>query len=108
MITGVIIALGFVALPAHADLLPPDPPKEVAKNYGDISDVIAKVSQWIVNITATVAVLGIIYGGFSYITAAGNEKQAEHAKEIIKFTVIGTVVIILAFTIISTLNKIFF
>lgn len=51
------------------------------------------------------AVLGIVlvvllvYGGFLYLTAAGNEQQVTKAKDVIKNSIIGLVIIVSAFAI---------
>jgi len=72
----------------------------------DASNVVLTVSQWIINILGGISILVIIYGGFRYVTAAGNEKKVEKAKEIIKYAVIGLVLVLLAFTIASTVNNV--
>ncbi len=73
----------------------------------DISDIILIVSQWIIDIVGAVAVLALIYGGFTYVIAAGNEKEVEKAKEIIKYSIIGLVIVIISFTIVSSVNALF-
>jgi hypothetical protein len=41
----------------------------------------------------------MIYGGYLYMTAQGNEDQVEKGKDVIKNAVIGIVIIFLAYTI---------
>lgn len=62
------------------------------------------VLDWILGLTGTVAVGFIIVGGFRYITSAGNESQAEAAKETITKAVMGLVFVLLAFVIASTID----
>lgn len=52
-----------------------------------------------------VTILMIVYYGFRYITAAGNEETLEQAKTGLKWAIAGFVVTILAFTIISIVRK---
>ena len=58
------------------------------------------IALWIVGF---VAVLFLIVGGFRYITARGNEEQAEDAKRTLTNAIIGIVVVILSFVIIRVI-----
>jgi hypothetical protein len=49
-----------------------------------------------------IAVVMIIYGGFLYVSAAGNQEKIGTAKKIIMYAVIGIVVILLSFAIVNT------
>src|SRR3989338_9650821 len=51
------------------------------------------------------ATLMILYYGFKYMTAAGNEEAVEQAKTGLRWTVTGLVVVLLAFTIIASVQK---
>jgi hypothetical protein len=52
---------------------------------------------------ALIAMIALIYAGFLYVTAAGNDEQAGKAKKIISWVVIGIVVILLAYALVNTL-----
>ncbi len=69
-----------------------------------IYGTILTITQWIIDIAGSVAVLALIYGGFRYVVSAGNEKDIETAKEIIKYAIIGIVVIIIAQVIVIGVN----
>lgn len=43
-----------------------------------------------------IALIFLIFGGFQYITSAGDEQKAEHAKRIILYAIVGLIVIGLA------------
>jgi len=45
----------------------------------------------------------IIYGGFVYITAAGDQEKAAKGKKVLTYSIIGMMIIILAFSIVNTL-----
>jgi hypothetical protein len=47
-----------------------------------------------------VATLFIIYGGFLYVTAGGNEENSEKGKKILTNSIIGLIIIIMASTIV--------
>jgi len=50
-----------------------------------------------------IAVVMIIYGGFLYVTAAGNQEHIEKAKKIIIYAVVGILVILASYAIVSTI-----
>jgi hypothetical protein len=64
------------------------------------------VLKWILGVTFTFTVVMIVIGGFRYITSAGNEKQAEEAKEMLTKAIIGFIFIILSYIILVTIDQI--
>ena len=65
------------------------------------SELILGVINILLAIVGILAVLFVIIGGIRYITAHGNEEQAEGAKKTILHAVIGVVLVILSFAIIT-------
>ncbi|MDO8524562.1 MAG: pilin [bacterium] len=59
-------------------------------------NTIYTVTNWIFYIITLIAVLMIIYGGFVYITAAGDPAKATTAKSILTFAIIGLAIALLA------------
>ncbi|MEK9132982.1 MAG: hypothetical protein AAB606_04735 [Patescibacteria group bacterium] len=49
------------------------------------------------------AVVMVIYGGFLYVSSAGNEENVNKAKKILLYAVVGVVLIIASFAIVNTL-----
>jgi glucose uptake protein GlcU len=68
--------------------------------------VVFNVLSWVLGATFGFAVLMLVIGGFRYITSAGNESQAEAAKETMTKAIFGLVIILLAFVIGATINTI--
>ncbi len=69
-------------------------------NCNDVKDVnglILTVINWILGITLAIDVLFMIFGGFLYITSAGNEDRAKKGKNTVVNAIIGLVIIILAY-----------
>ena len=54
-------------------------------------------------IVGIVAVAFLIYGGFLYLTSGGNEEQAESGKKVIQNSIIGLVIIILSYIIVTVI-----
>jgi hypothetical protein len=67
--------------------------------------VVLQVLSIVLLIVGSIAVISLIWGGFRYLTAYGNEEQAEAAKKIIKNAIIGLIVVILSFTIVAVITN---
>ncbi len=67
----------------------------------DLGTVIVKVTRWILSFVALLATILIIYGGFTWMTAAGSEEKVSSAKKIIQAAIIGLVIVLLAWAIVS-------
>ncbi len=65
------------------------------------NDLINKAIGWILSITFAIAVLFLILGGFWYITSAGNETLATKGKQTVINAIIGIVIIILAYVVLT-------
>jgi len=70
-----------------------------------VNGLIRTVINWMLGIAFAVAVLFLIIGGFFYITAAGNEEQVEKGKGTVLNAIIGIVIIILSYVIISVVSN---
>jgi len=85
-------------------LVSPQKPTGVPGNSGDrASSVILVYINLALAIVGIIAVGFLIYGGFRYITSAGNDEVAGEAKKTILNSIIGLVVIILSYTIITVI-----
>ncbi|MDP3685909.1 MAG: hypothetical protein Q8R32_03710 [bacterium] len=65
----------------------------------DIGACILKVVNYVLGLAGVLALAGIVYGGFMYITAAGNQDRVESGKNAVMYAVIGLIVIGLSFAI---------
>ncbi len=71
----------------------------------DLKKLIASWSNFLMSITATLAVVALIWAGFLYITAGGEDGNMEKAKKIIIFVAIGIVLILGSYAIVNTVMK---
>lgn len=62
----------------------------------------------VLSFLALLALILIVYAGFRYIWSRGDEKEAEKAKNIILYTVIGLIVIGLAGVIVNVVIRVVF
>lgn len=75
-------------------------PNPLNSNASDITSFIKIVLQNVVMpIGVVVVVLCIIYSGYLFVTARGNEKQIEHAKMTLLYTLIGAAILLGAIVI---------
>jgi len=65
----------------------------------DFITMIGNIINVIMGLLGVIAVLIILYGGFMWMTAAGNEEKVTKAKKLIIAGIIGLVVIFAAFAI---------
>jgi len=61
--------------------------------------VVGAIIKTVLGFTGTVAFVVFLYGGFMWLTARGNEDQVKKAKQYLTNGAIGTVVIMLAYSI---------
>lgn len=59
------------------------------------------VIKWILGFLGVIGVILVVYAGFLWMTAAGNDDQISKAKGIITAAIIGLIIVILAFAIVQ-------
>lgn len=89
-----------------------DPSKNIIKSplsgpadTGNFFSIVNFVMVNILGLLGIVTIFMIIYYGYRYITAAGNEETIEGAKTGLKWAVAGFIVSLLAYTIISSVQR---
>lgn len=68
-------------------------------------DFIVSIIQILLDITIVIAILFLIVGGYQYITSAGNEEQAKRGLRTVTNAIIGIVVIVLSYTIVTVVSN---
>ena len=112
-----LICLGSVgSVLAGNQLCPANAPpeiknSEVCKNQGDPiagpGGLITDVTNVVSVVAGIVAVVMIMYGGYKFVTSAGDSGKVQEAKKTIMWSVIGLIVIVLARSIIVfVLNRV--
>lgn len=107
-----IMMLAPVVLPtiAHAQLVnqfvnncPAD--TGVRCSEGSIASIFRLIINWALAISFIAAVIVLIYGGFLYITSAGNADNATKGKTAIMNALIGIVIIVLSYIIVQIVYR---
>ena len=85
-------------------------PIENPTEYGNEANALGEL---LTNVASTVALGGgillflyLVYGGFCYLTAGGDEKAVDTAKKIMTNAVIGLIIIVTAFFIAEILGTV--
>ncbi|MBI4435119.1 hypothetical protein HY630_00455 [Candidatus Uhrbacteria bacterium] len=69
----------------------------------NVREVIGRLIQAILGITGSVALLMFVYGGFLWLTSGGVPDRVKKGKEVMKWAVLGLVVIVGAYTIVRAI-----
>ena len=64
-----------------------------------IGDIVSKVIQAFLGLLGIIFIILMLYGGYQWMTARGNEEQVNKAKETIQRAVIGLVIVLSAYAI---------
>jgi hypothetical protein len=101
-VTGASVAA--IALPAVVlAQTAPDLGLEYGESIGlgsrDVRETVGSVIRAFMGLLGIIAVMLILWGGFKWMTAGGNEEQVGEAKKIIVSGVIGLIIIMSAYAI---------
>lgn len=77
-------------------------------SINSVQELVGSVTNWILGITSGIVIIFLIIGGVMYLTSFGDESRIDQAKRIITYAVIGLIVILISFSIVTALNKIIF
>jgi len=73
-----------------------------------IIDVIDSLIRLLLFASGSIAVLMLVYGGIRLITAIGNQEGKDQAVTIIKWAIIGLLVVILSFAVVTNVIDLLF
>ncbi|MEK7551893.1 MAG: pilin [Patescibacteria group bacterium] len=91
-----LIIIPFVTVSAQSPR-DPCPPGIICSPYPQDFTIVSFLNFILENIVlpigGVIAVLFLVYAGFLFVTARGNEEQLEHAKSTLKWTIIGIAIL---------------
>jgi uncharacterized membrane protein len=70
-----------------------------------LKESILSIIRWSLGSLGLVAVVLVLYGGFMWMTASGNDDRISKAKQIISAALIGMIIILLSFAIVQFFGK---
>ncbi len=69
---------------------------------GSFRVLILNVVNFFLLFLGLIAVIMIIYGGVTYVTAAGNQESIDKAKKIIMYAIVGIIIVLISFALVRT------
>ena len=63
-------------------------------------DITVNVIKWVLGLLGLIAVVMIIWGGFTWMTSAGNEERVRKAKDVLKAAIIGMIVVLISWVLV--------
>ena len=103
MFVGMMVMALLMPVLVWALPTPSSPVGGVAVTLSEIEARIRQVAQFIIILSVILAVIFIIWGGITYMTAGGDETKAGAAKTRIWYGVIGAAVVLAVGVILQTL-----
>jgi hypothetical protein len=73
----------------------------------DFYNIVCVVTQWVLVFGFIIGALFVIYGGYKYVTSAGDDSAASDARKIIQNALIGVVLLLLATAFIRIIANFF-
>lgn len=73
---------------------------QIGLGNADLKTTIINIINLALGLMTLIAVVMIIIGGFTWLTAGGNEEKVDKAKKTISAAVVGMIIIILAWAIV--------
>lgn len=66
-----------------------------------VFDLVTNVMDWLLGLVGVLAVIGFVIAGVLYLTSAGDEEQAEKAKSIMTYAIIGLAVALVGLIVVN-------
>ena len=90
-------ALSLLSLPVFSLAAQGNGVGQIANPLGNVTDIFTFINillDAVLKLGAVLAVMAIIYAGFLFVTASGDEGKIETAKSVLLYTVIGIAILL--------------
>ncbi len=67
----------------------------------DLKQTVINIISYVLGLLGLIAIIMILYGGFTWMTAGGNEDKIDTAKQIISAAAVGLVIILISWAIVN-------
>ncbi len=105
LVAGLVTA-GALVLPFAASALTIDNVGgTLTLGSADLKETVLNIITFVLGLLGLIAVIMILYGGFVWLTAGGNEDKVGSAKKIISAAIVGLIVILLSWAIVNFVVK---
>lgn len=69
----------------------------------DPPELLMGILNYVLGFLGVLAVAMIVYGGFTYMTSAGNEERVKSGRAILTYAIIGLLIVILSWVIVRVI-----
>ena len=110
MIKKILFSFIILALLAPVFVFAADPLLDAAKDFeglfedqgaNQIKLILLNVAEWFLIILGVIAIIVALWSAYLFLTASDNEEQLKKAKKTLVWAMVGVVVAIVAFSIVS-------
>jgi hypothetical protein len=70
---------------------------------GGLRGIVLAIVNFFLGFLGLLTVIMVIYGGFLYVSSAGNEESTGKAKKILLYSAMGILIIIVSFALVNTI-----
>ena len=106
-VLGSLIMASFLAPSlAFAYWLPPVNQFFPTGSTDTVLTIFIRIVQWMMLAIGFIAIMYIIFSGFQYITASGDEDKAEKARKNLTYAIAGLAIALIGYVILYTINQI--
>lgn len=81
-------------------------PNPLKGGVTDLGGLVKVLAQWLFNLAIPIAVIMIIYAGVLFLTARGNPTTVTKAKDVLKYAVVGLVIILIGSGFVTLIQSI--
>lgn len=109
VLCAIVIFSAIVPMAVFAAPIDPSvgPPSEAINNItaDDVVRIILNFRNWFAGIVLIIAVAAVLVGAFMFMIAGGDDKKVELAKKILKNSIIGIVIALFAYGVVSLISS---
>lgn len=106
LMVGALTLVTAIPTAGAALISPTDNPGEIAAATGgetSIRSLALRIVNYFLTFLGLIAVVMVIYGGITYVIAAGEDEKIGNAKKIIMYALIGLVIVLVSFAVVNTI-----
>jgi hypothetical protein len=107
LMVGALALVSFLPAVANAALLGTgdnvSSVSEETGGEGSLRALVLRMVNYFLTFLGVIAVIMIIYGGVTYVTAAGKDEAVGNAKKIIMYALVGIIIVLLSFALVNTI-----
>lgn len=106
LMVGALTLMSVIPTASAALIAPTDNPGEISTatgGEGSIRSLVLRIVNYFLTFLGLISVVMVIYGGITYVIAAGEDEKIGNAKKIITYALVGLVIVLISFAVVNTI-----